>query len=159
MATRIQGIAGDLQQSVREIAQRYHAYYEVRPYYVVLDQRPAGAPEIAQKLQAGFEVNLYGALEKEHLPLFGSEDARKAVKYLESVAHEVQSQVGQGTTVEVIPYTESILLDTHQHFQPEAMVQIRISHNRGLDQPQGQSEEQALKAIRDTLHELGIREG
>ena len=78
MATRIQGIAGDLEQTVREIAQRYHVYYEVRPYYVVVDQRPAGAPPIEQKVQAGFDVNLYGALEKEQLPLFSSEEARKS---------------------------------------------------------------------------------
>jgi hypothetical protein len=143
---------------VHEVLERYHVYYEVCPYYVVLDQRPAGAPRIEQKVQAGFDVNLYGALEKEQLPLFRGEGARLVVNYFESVAEDIQSKVGQRCTVEVIPCTDSIVLDASRHFQPQAMLQIRISHDRGLDQPVGPSEENALKAIREILHELEARQ-
>jgi hypothetical protein len=38
------------------------------------------------------------------------------------------------------------------------MMQIRISHDRGMDQPAGPSEEQALKAVREALHDLRISE-
>lgn len=150
--------SGVREADVRDVLERHHVHYEVRPYYVVWDQRPVGAPQIDQKVQAGFDVNLYGTLEKEEFPLFRSEGARKAVTYFESVAQEVQSTAGQRCTVEIIPYTDSIVLDTHQHFQPQAMLQIRISHDRGLDQAEGPSEELALKAIRETLHQLGVKE-
>jgi formate hydrogenlyase transcriptional activator len=40
-------------------------------------------------------------------------------------------------TMEVIAYADSVVLDTNQHFRPQAMLRIRISHARGLDQPEG----------------------
>jgi hypothetical protein len=155
MAPNMNSMATD----VREVLERYHVHYEVRPYYAVLDERPAGAPRIEQRVQAGFDVNLYGTLEKEQMPDFDSKEAREIVRYFESRAREIQSQAGQRCTVEVIPCPDSIVLDTRQHFQPEAMLQIRISHDRGLEQAEGPSEEEALQAVRETLHELGVREG
>jgi hypothetical protein len=143
---------------IHEVLKQHHVHYEVRPYYVVLDQRPAGTAPIVKKVQAGFDVNLYGALENEQMPLYHSEEARAVVNCLEMVAQEIQSKAGQHCTIEVIPYADSLVLDTHEHFRPQAMLQIRISHARGLDQPAGPSEEQALEAIRETLHKMGVRE-
>lgn len=149
----------DVRESdIHEVLEQHHARYEVRPYYVILDQRPAGAPATEQKVQAGFDVNLYGAVEKEQLPLYRSEEGRKVVNYFEAVAEEIQSRAGQHCTVEAIPYTDSLVLDTTQHFRPQAMLTIRISHDRGLDQPAGPSEERALAAVRETLHKLEIKE-
>jgi hypothetical protein len=74
------------------------------------------------------------------------------------VAQEIQSKVGQHCTIDVI-CPDSLVLDTQHHFLPQAMLQIRISHVRGLDQAQGPSEELALTAIRETLRELEVREG
>jgi hypothetical protein len=142
---------------LREILERYHVHYEVRTYYVLLDQRPVGAPEVEQRIPAGFDVNLFAPLEKYRFPLYGSEEARMVVDHFESLAQEIQSAAGHFCTVEVIP-CPTVVLDTQKHFQPEAMLQIRISHDRGLDQPSGPSEDQALKAVTDALHELGVRE-
>ena len=153
-------MATDIREAdMHEVLEQHHVRYEVRPYYVILDQRPAGAPPIEQKVQAGFDVNLYGALEKEQFPLYRSEGARRVVNYFEAVAQEIESTVGQHCTVEVMPCTDSLVLDTTQHFRPQAMLQIRISHDRGLDQPEGPSEERALEAIRETLHKLEVKEG
>jgi hypothetical protein len=49
---------------IHDVLERYHVRYEVRPYYVVLDQRPAGAPSVERRIQAGFNVDLYATLEK-----------------------------------------------------------------------------------------------
>jgi hypothetical protein len=38
------------------------------------------------------------------------------------------------------------------------MLRIRISHDRGLDQPEGPAEEQALRAILESLRELKVRQ-
>ena len=143
---------------LHEVLERYGVRYEVRPYYVVLDEHPIGAPAIEQRVQAGFDVNLYGVLEKDQLPLFRNEEARMVVHHFETVAREIQLKVGQGCTIEVIPHPNSLVLDTHQHFQPEAVLQVRISHARGLDQPKGPPEEQALQAVREALRELKISE-
>ena len=152
-------MANDVKSAdIHEVLERYHVRYEVRPYCVVLDERPTGAAPTEQRVQAGFDVNFYSALETSQMPLFRSEGVRSVVDYFESVAQEVQLKVGQRCTVEIIPYTDSVVFDTHQHFRPEAMLQIRISHDRGLDQPAGPAEEQAPKAIQERLHQLGVRE-
>ena len=143
---------------VHEVLQSHHVRCEIRPYYVVLDQRPAGAPPKEQKVQAGFDVDLYGVLENEKLTLYYSEEARRVVKHFETVAQEIQSKVGNHCTIEVIPYADSMVLDTHQHFRPEVLLRIRISHDRGLDQPEGPAEEQALIAVREALLEVGVRQ-
>jgi len=143
---------------IHDLLERHHAHYEVRPYYVIWDRRPEGAPEVEKKVQAGFEVDLYAALDKCQVPPFDSEQALTVVNYFESLAREVESAAGNNCTVEVIPYEGSLVLDTQVHFQPEAMLQIRISHHRGLDQSEGPAEEKALKAIREALRELGVRE-
>jgi hypothetical protein len=80
------------------------------------------------------------------------------IGYFEAVAREVQSKVGQQCTVEVVSYPDSLYLDTHHGFQPEAMLTIRISHSRSLDQPYGPAEEQALKAVLETLDGLDVRQ-
>jgi len=143
---------------IPDICSRYQVHYEVRPYYVVWAHCPENAPHTEQTIQAGFTVDLYAALEKCEVPFFDTEDARVAVDYFDSLAHKIQAEAGNNCRVEVIPQEGSLVMDTHEHFQPEAMLQIRISHDRGLDQPAGGSEETALKTMREALHELGVRE-
>jgi len=144
------------QAEVQGVFQRHRVRYEVRPYYVLFEQRPPGAPSIGQRIHAGFDVDLFGSLDKMEVPRLLREEGDIVFGYFEAVARDVQSQVGQGCTVEIIGYPDSLVLDSH--FQPQAMVRIRISHSRGLDQSEGPAEEQALNAIRNKLHALGIRE-
>jgi hypothetical protein len=159
MASKIESAANDVRKAdVQQVLDRYHAFYEVRPYYMVLDEHPAGAPRIEQKVQAGFDVNLYGILQTCHFPVFHTAEGRLVLDYFGSVAREIQSTVGHECTVELMAETDSVVRDTRRHFQPEAMLRIRISHDRGLDQSAGPPEEQALKAIRNVLHELNVRE-
>jgi hypothetical protein len=144
------------QAEVQGVFQRHRVRYEVCPYYVLLERRPPGAPSVSQRIQAGFDVDLFGTLDKMEVPRLLREEGDIVFGYFEAVAREVQSQVGHGCTVEIIGYPDSLVLDSH--FQPQAMVRIRISHSRGLDQSEGMAEEQALNAIRDKLHALGPRE-
>ena len=145
---------------VHAALERHHVRYEVRPYYVVWEQRVPGGRAVDQKIQAGFDVDLYGTLGKVQLPLFlESKEAHNVVDYFRMVAHEIQSKIEKhDTTVEVMPYENSLILDTQRHFQPEAMLRIRISHERGMNQPAGLPEEQALNGIREMLHGLKVKE-
>jgi hypothetical protein len=99
-------------------------------------------------------VNLYGTLEKGAIPSFPE---RRSLTYFESIAQEVQSKAGQRCTVEIIPYTDSVVPDTR--LLAAGNDAIRISHDRGLDQAEWPSEEQALRTIRETLRQLGVKEG
>jgi hypothetical protein len=153
-------MASDVHEAdVQEILAQHHTRYEVRPYYVVLDERPVDAPHTEQKVHAGFDVDLYGTVDKEVLPLYQSDAARTTVDYLEAAAKKIQTDVGKQCTIEVISYADSLILDTQQHCQPEVMLRIRISHTRGVAQPAGPAEEQALNAIREALHDLRVKEG
>lgn len=147
-------MASQVQEAdVHEILERHQVRYEVRPYYVVPE------PGSGRKIQAGFDVFLYGTVDKMRLPLFGGEEAHKVVDYFQMAAQQIQSKWKKyDTTIEVMPHGDSMVLDTHHHFQPEAVLQIEISHDRGLDQPSGPSEEQALGEIHEILHELGVRQ-
>ena len=138
---------------LHEILERHQVRYEVRPYYVVPE------PGSGRKIQAGFDVFLYGTLDKMRLPLFGDAEGNKVVDYFQTAAEQIQSKREKyHTTVEVMPCGDSLVLDTHHHFRPEAVLQIRIGHDRGLDDPAGPSEEQALDEIHEILHELGVRQ-
>jgi hypothetical protein len=143
--------------NIHELLDRYQVHYEICPYYVVLEEQDAGTPPKPQRVQAGFDVNLYGNPKAEHLPLFHSEAAHTVLNYFESVAQEIRSRVGHHCTIEIIPCTNSLVSDPEQHSRLQGMLQIRISHDRGLQQPNGPSEDFALKAVQQLMHELGIR--
>jgi len=136
--------------NIHDVLQRRQARYEIHPYYVA---SPGG-----RKVQAGFDVDLYGTVETWHLPLSDSEEGRGVLDYFVSVARETNLKVGRQCLVEVVPEADSLTLDTQHHFRPLAMLRIRISHDRGLDQPGGVAEEQALKVIQQTLRELEVKE-
>jgi hypothetical protein len=146
------------QGDVHALLERYRVRYGVHPYYVVWEQRPEGAAPLVQRIQAGFDVDLSGTVDKMELPDLHSDEYGTVVHYFEAVAREVQSNVGQDCTVEVVSYRDSLVLGTREHLQPVAMLTIRISHCRSLDQPEGPAEEQALKAVLERLHGLDVRE-
>jgi hypothetical protein len=142
---------------IHELLEPFRAHYEICPYYVVSERRPVGGQLVEQRVQAGFDVNLYGAVGSMRLPLFHTEAAQKLVDFFESAAKEIESSAGQSCTVRVIPYTDSLVVQPQQQFSAEGMLQIRISHGRGVDQPEGPAEELALKATQALLQELGIK--
>jgi len=97
-------MAGDDREArIREVLEQHDTQYEVRPYYVVADHRPVGASPIVHRIEAGFDVDLYGVLEKEQFPLFRGEGARIVVDHFKAVAQDFQSKAGGQCTIEFIP--------------------------------------------------------
>jgi hypothetical protein len=45
---------------VRALIQQHHAFYEVRPYYLVVETREQNGASAPRRVQAGFEVDIYG---------------------------------------------------------------------------------------------------
>ena len=141
---------------IQEILAGHRVWYEFRPHYVVVDQRPPGASPVERMLPTGFDVDLYAELQTEQFQRDHDPKSQEVRAYFESLAKEIQTQVGQQCTVEILPYRDIVILDTQDHFHPEAMLQIQIGHCRGIDQPSGSPEEQALHLLQDRLHDLGI---
>ena len=127
------------------------------PFYVVLEQRTAGAAPTSRRIQAGFDVDVYGirtSHESQPSPAYEFAYGR-----LKDLATTLLANTEDSCSIEVIPFRSALILDTRQHFQPLAVLRIQILHHRGLDQPAGAAEEIALKALEEKLHGAGLGAG
>ena len=143
----------DLSGDVRQVIEEHDAYYEVSPYYVVLEERTAGATVTTRKVLAGFDIAVYGI--KTSLEVGSSSTYQLAFGVLRKVAGTIMTNGGNSCLIDVAPSSTTVI-DTKMHFQPMAMLQVTIKHNRGLDQPIGVAELYALKQIKQQLNGLGL---
>jgi len=144
-----------MSENLREVIEQRHAFYEVVPYYVVLEEHPHGAKAARRRIQAGSDINVYGiksSPEPEPSP-----DYALVYAALHKVARTILSHTNDHCSIEVIPFPSTVILDTRRHLQAQDMLRIRITHTRGLDQPAGASEEHALKEIEEQLQVLGVK--
>jgi hypothetical protein len=127
--------------------------HQVSPYYILLDERPLGAPPIQRRVQRGFDVDLYGS------PINGDlhrddELSRSTLEDLIAVAKQVVPQSTNDSDVEVIPIDDALVMNPSKHFKGEAMLRIRISYSGALDQPAGPHEEAVVHAVIEKLEAL-----
>jgi hypothetical protein len=143
---------------IRDLIGQHHVTYEVLPYYVVVDVHKKDAPTIYQKVQAGFDIDLYGTGVSNDLNLSsGSDQVSLTVRDLQEVAEAVKPPKADSQLIEVIPFETTLYLSPSHHLEPEALVRIRITHSRGLDQPAGPLETQTVNAIERQIQALGVR--
>ena len=57
-----------------ELAREHHAFYEVQPYYVVINEK-AGSRPATRSVRAGFDVDIYGVAPNNKLTFPGSDYA------------------------------------------------------------------------------------
>jgi hypothetical protein len=143
-------------ENVRELIEQYHPFYEVAPYYIVLEARSSGTAVTRRRIQAGFYIDMYGIIASLEPEPFT--DYVLAYTALQKVVETVLPRTSDRCSIEVIPFASSVILDTRTHLQPEAMLRIRIAHGRGIDLPAGTSEERALNEIEEKLRDLGVSE-
>jgi hypothetical protein len=143
--------------SIRELIKRRKAFYEVLPYHVVVEERLPGRAVTKRRIQAGFDIDVYGDITMSELE--SSPDRALGYAALQDIASATADQSSDSCSIEVIPFDSTLILDSKRKFQPEGMLRIRITHSRGLDQPSGVSEESTLRAILRQLHELGVSSG
>jgi hypothetical protein len=141
----------------REIFQQHHARYEVSRYFVLLDVRTVGVPPTDRKIHAGFDVDVYGYFDDHGSTLsFENGEPRETLKELYAACQVAAGQAVGDSRIELIADDATLVLDVHMHSEPEALVRIRITHSRGLDQPAGASEERALDGVLRSLKSLGV---
>lgn len=139
---------------VHALIQRHHAFYEVRPYYLVADTREQNGASASRRVQAGFEVDIYGVNFEHKLP--PTAEYSFAYASLQEVVQSILPHTTDFCSLEVVPLPASSVIDARKHMQWLGMLRIRITHARGLEQPAGPPEERALKELEARLQELGM---
>jgi hypothetical protein len=145
----------DMSDNLRSLAKEHHAFYEVLPHYVMVEEKRGSFG--AKRVQAGFDVEIYAANIKNDLALPGP-DPVYALGYAEfkKIAENVSQHASGSCSLEVISFPSTVVVDSRNDGKVEAMFLIRISHCRGLDQPAGLPEQHALEEVENQLHELGV---
>ena len=139
------------------LVKEYHAFYEVSPYYVLLDERPVGLPAATRTVQAGFNVDLYGVRTEDTEPAMPPpQEYALGYAELQKLAERVSQHASDSCSLEVIGFSSTAIIDSRNHGQVEAMIRIQISHARGLNQPAGSPEKWALGEVERELRSLGI---
>jgi hypothetical protein len=149
-----------MSKNIRQVTEKHRAFYEVVPYYVLLEEGH-GTPAVkTRKIQAGFDVNVYGLKTSDDPVLPGlSPGYALACASLLELTKTIQSHTTDACSIEVIPFGSTAVLDTKSHLQPQAMLRIRITHQRGLDQPADKPERYALEEVERELCRLGVASG
>ena len=147
-------------KDVRTLVQEHHAFYEVSPYYVVFEEKHGSPAARTRTIQAGFNVDLFGVNPERGMVSPGSDpDYELGTSELQEIADGISHHASGSCSLQVIPFPSRIVLGGPGHAQVEGMLQIRISHSRGLDQPAGPPEEQALQELEKQLHNFGLARG
>jgi hypothetical protein len=130
-------------------------FYEVTPSYVVFEERPLGGHPVSRRIQAGFDVDVFGIVKS--VPPERSPEYELVYRALSELADAIRPSTSDGCSIEVISLASTVIVDPRVHFQQEATLRIRIGHSRGLDQPAGAAEERTLQELQEQLGNLGIR--
>jgi hypothetical protein len=144
-----------MSDDIRRLVEEHHPYYEVLPYYVVTADGHGSPTATTHRIQAGFDIDIYAATTSSEM----APRPDYALGYAILQKNAVSLDVSDCGSIEVLPFLSSFFLDAQNDFQPQAMIRIRISHWRGLDQPAGAAEERALKEIERRLRDVGVRSG
>jgi hypothetical protein len=138
------------------LIKEHHAFYEVLPYYLVLQETHGSVPPNSRRVQAGFDVDVYGVNIKDDLEFpEGVPDYVLGYTFLQRIADEISHGTSGSCFLEVIPFPSKIVFDNRNQAL-EGMLRIRISHRRGLDQPAGEPEQHALEQFEKQLHNRGL---
>jgi hypothetical protein len=142
-------------ENFQQLITKYHAFYEVSPYNVVIEERHGSPTETRHIIQAGFDVDVHGLSLKTELEL--PPPAEYAVGYaeLKRIAEAVSSHAS-ACSIDVIPFPSTVFSDPRRHFQSEAVLRIRISHCGAADQRVGPPEQHALEEVEKQLKDLGV---
>ena len=138
----------------QELITKYHAFYEVSPYYIVIEKGHGSPNATRQMVQAGFDVDVCGLSNKSEPELPPADEYALGYAEIKKIAEAVSHQAS-ACSVEAIPFPSTVFSDPRRQFQSEAVIRIRISHCGGVDQHAG-TEQHALEAVEKRLQDLGI---
>lgn len=142
-------------ENFQQLLTKYHAFYEVSPYYVVIEEGH-GSPNVTRHIvQSGFDVDIHGVSHKSEPDLPPANEYALGYAEIKKVAEGVSRQAS-ACSIEAIPFPSTVFSDSRRHFQSEAVVRIRISHCGVVDERVGAPEQQALEEVEKQLQNLGV---
>ena len=145
-----------MSENLTSLIQEHHAFYEVLPYYVVVEDANGGLSPTTRRVHAGFDVDIYGESPKKKLVIPGPDpDYTLGYSELQKMAEELSRHATDSCSLEVLEFPATVFFDLRRH-APEALLRIRISHCRGLNEPAGLPEQRALEELEKELKSLGI---
>lgn len=149
-----------MSESARQLIEEHHSFYEVVPYYVVIEEAHGTSAHTTRRSQAGFEVDIYG-LKNSNDPGFPglSVDYARACSILQQIVDEIVREMDNSCSIELFGFGSTVFPDTRNGFHPEALLRIRITHLGKLDQCVDEPEQQAVAKIENQLLALGIGAG
>src|SRR5271166_2325095 len=119
-------------ESIASLVKEHHAFYEVSPYYVELDERPVGLTAKTRRVQAGFEVDVYGVRTEDNEPAMPPpHEYELGYTGLQKIAERVSQHATDSCSLEVIPFPSVAIIDSRNQGKVEAIIRIAISHGRG----------------------------
>lgn len=137
--------------NISSLVKQHHAFYEVLPYYIVVDEA-----DTTRRVQAGFDVDIYGESPEKKLIIPGPDpDYTLGYFELQKIAEELSRHATDSCSLEVLRFSETVFFDLRRH-APEALLRIRISHCRGLHEPAGLPEQRALEELEKELESVGL---
>jgi len=147
-----------MSKDVLDLVKKYHAFYEVLPYNIVLTGMHGSLKASNQTIQVGFDVDIFGLNPKgEMAPPGADPDYKLGYVELQKIAEKISYQhTNDLCSLEVIPLSSKIVLGGASHTEVQGMLRIRISHQRGLARPADLPEQQALKELEAQLRGLGF---
>ena len=141
----------------RSLIQKHHAFYEVSPYYVSLEEKYVSLPAATRRVQAGFNVDVYGVRTEDNEPAPPPpENYGLGWAELQRIAERVSQHNSDACSLEVIPFPSVAIIDGRDG-KVEAIIRLRISHCRGLEQPAGLPEQRALEEVEKELESIGVK--
>jgi hypothetical protein len=145
-----------MSETLRSLIQEHHAFYEVLPYYVVVDDANGGLSLTTRRVHAGFDVDIYGESPKRELIIPGPDpDYTLGYSELQKIAEELSRHATDSCSLEVLEFPATVFFDLRRH-APEALLRIRVSHCRGLNEPAGLPEQRAIEELEKELKSLGV---
>ena len=147
----------ELPADVRRLVEERRAFYEVTPHYIILEERPVGAAPTIQRIQDGIDVDVYGVNTTQEA--WRPAEYELGYRALQQLARTVLPNTTGSSSIEVIPFRSTVILDTKAHFRPLSVLRISIRRRGGLAEAAGDAERLTLKEIEDRLNAWGLRAG
>jgi len=120
------------------------------------DLRPLVEVHEGQRVQVGFELELYA-----RLPDLSSEEEQPMEalwQRLREIAESLPPLVAKGARIEVDAFEAADRLRPETGFAPEVMLQARLFHASDYFTPVGESDRRQMKPLEDRLSALGLRQ-
>ena len=144
-----------MSEDLQQLIKTYHAFYEVSPYSIVIEEGHGSQTATRHIIQAGFDVDVHGVSNASQLELPPAAEYAFGYAELKKIAEAV-SHRASGCSIEAIPFPSTVVSDARRHSQSEAVVRIRISHCGNVEERAGLPEQHPLEEVERQLRDLGI---